>query len=294
MVADPAKIPTAEEVELMEEEQLRETLKNLITKMNSPTASQQGEEQEEEQDTPPGLEHRTDGQPECVPVTLAPVDRQYEGSEEGVVNKVTAFKDKSLCKPEPWDGEEESQYKAWSERLTSYMAGAGDKVWKKIIRHIGELPEEECLESDEEINSMLSMININTDLKEDLQDMLYDQLTQYTAKELLADVQMGGPRQSMEVLRKAMMHGRKKTAENVHRARNRVTRPDIAENLVQLEEKYRNWKKDIAYLKNIDAYDFKDATMISILLDFIPDSVHNEINLKHETVGKRSSTLKQI
>ena len=34
--------------------------------------------------------------------------------------------------------------------------------------------------------------------------------------------------------------------------------------------------------------------MISILLDFIPDSVHNEINLKHETVGKRSSTLNQI
>ena len=58
MVADQATIPTAEEVELMEEEQLRETLKNLITKMKSPTASQQGEEQEEEQDTPPGLEHR--------------------------------------------------------------------------------------------------------------------------------------------------------------------------------------------------------------------------------------------
>ena len=233
MVADPAKIPTAEEVELMEEEQLRETLKKLIMKMNSPTASQQGEEQGEDQDTPPGLEHRTDDRPDSVPVTRAPADLGYEGSEkggeEGVVNKVTAFKDKSLCKPEPWDGEDESQYKAWSERLTSYMAGAGDKVWKKIIRHIGELPEEECLETDEEISSMLMMININPDFKEDLQDMLYDQLTQYTVKELLADVQMGGPGQSMEVLRKAMVHGKKKMAENVHKARN--TRPDIAENL---------------------------------------------------------------
>ena len=135
MVADPAAITTAEEVELMEEEQLRETLKKIITKMKSPTASQQGEDQE----IPLGIDHRTDDRPEGVPATRPPADLGYEGSEkggeEGVVNKVTAFKDKSLCKPEPWDGEDESLYKAWSERLTSYMAGAGDKVWKNHQAH---------------------------------------------------------------------------------------------------------------------------------------------------------------
>ena len=66
---------------------------------------------------------------------------------------------------------------------------------------------------------------------------------------------MAGPRTSFESYRKAFNHGKKKTAENVHRARNRVTRPDIAESLPQLEEKYKRWKKDIAYLKEIDAYD---------------------------------------
>ena len=88
--------------------------------------------------------------------------------------------------------------------------------------------------------------------------------------------------------------GKKKTAENVHRARNRVTRPEIAETMGQLEERYRSWKKDTAYLKDIGAYDFKDQTMVSILMDFVPDEVHKEISMMHETAGKEASSLKTI
>ena len=64
--------------------------------------------------------------------------------------------------------------------------------------------------------------------------------------------------------------------------------------MLQTEEKYKHWKKDIAYLKDIDAYDFKDSAMISILLDFLPDEAHKEITTKHETVGSKASTLRHI
>ena len=53
-------------------------------------------------------------------------------------------------------------------------------------------------------------------------------------------------------------------------------------------------KKDVAYLKDIDAYDFREASMISILLDFIPDEAYKEITTRHVTVGDKSSSLKQI
>ena len=76
---------------------------------------------------------------------------------------------------------------------------------------------------------------------------------------------MGGPEQSLESLRKAMAYGKKKTAENVHRARNRVTRPEIAEIMGQLERTIPKMEKYIAYLKDIGAYDFRDETMVSIL-----------------------------
>ena len=57
---------------------------------------------------------------------------------------------------------------------------------------------------------------------------------------------MGGPEQSTESLRNAMAYGKKKkTAESVHRARNWVTGPEVAETMGQLEERYRSWKKDI-------------------------------------------------
>ena len=123
---------------------------------------------------------------------------------------------------------------------------------------------------------------------------MYDQLTQYTKGELLSDIQMAGPKQSMDSYRKAFAYGRKKTAENVHRARNRVTRPEIAENMEDLEDRYKKWKKDIAYLKDIDAYDLGEASVVSILLDLVPDEVHKEISAKHKTFGEKASSLKQI
>ena len=92
-------------------------------------------------------------------------------------------------------------------------------------------------------------------------------------------------------MRKGIAYGTKKTAENVHRARNRVTRPEMAEAMDQLEERNRSWKKDTAYLKDIGAFDFKDQTIVSILMDFGPDEVHKEISMKHETACKKASSL---
>ena len=267
MVAEQVTFPDMEDVELMEADQLRDVLKQLIKQLSQNGSSGEGDGQ--------GVD-----------------DKKFD--ENGQQTKVNGFKDKNISKPDPWDGEDEAGYKTWLERLIAHMSGAGDKIWKKIIKHIAGLDEDDSLEMDEEVEEMLRAVNVNPELREDLQDMLYDQLTQYTKKELLSDVQMAGPKQCFESLRRAMAYGRKKTAENIHRARNRVTRPEIAETMGQLEERYRSWKKDIAYLKEIGAYDFQDQTMISILMDFVPDEVHKEISMKHDTVGKKATNLKTI
>ena len=215
-------------------------------------------------------------------------------NREGMQTFISGFRDKNIGSPEPWDGEDEAVFKTWLEKLSAHVAGAGDKVWKKVIKHIGAMDEDDNLEAEEDVENMMIDLKINRDLSDEMPDMLYDQLTQHTKKELLADVQMGGPEQSLESLREAMAYGKKKTAENVHRARNRVTRPEIAETMGQLVERYRSWKKDIAYLKDIGAYDFKDQTMvwILVLMDFVPDELHKEISMKHETAGKKASSLK--
>ena len=269
MAAEQVTIPDPEDVELMEPEQLRTMLKDIIQFLK----------------------------PKPTPKEAAAEDAEGIASKEnvnGMQTVISSFRDKNIGKPEPWDGEDEATFKMWSEKLSAHMAGAGDKVWKKVIKYIGDMDEDDNLEAEDDIESMLIKLKIDPDLIDEMQDMLYDQLTQYTKKELLADVQMGGPEQSMESLRKAMAYGKKKTAENVHRARNRVTRPEIAETMGQLEDRYRSWKKDIAYLKDIGAYDFKDQTMVSILMDFVPDEVHKEISMKHDTAGKKASSLKTI
>ena len=60
----------------------------------------------------------------------------------------------------------------------------------------------------------------------------------------------------------------------------------------ELEDKFKKWKKDIAYLKDIDAYDYRDNGMISIFLEFVPGELHEEIPMKYATVGSNAIDLR--
>ena len=115
------------------------------------------------------------------------------------------------------------------------MSGAGDRNWRHILEYIYDLDDDKGLE-DSSIDEMLKKLHISADCKQDLMSILHDQLTQYTKDDLLAEVQLGGVMRSMEVIRRAVVYGRKKTAENLQRARCRVVRPDIAEDIHQLED----------------------------------------------------------
>ena len=95
------------------------------------------------------------------------------------------------------------------------------------------------------MKNMIIELETQPDLNDEMQDMLHDPLTQNTKKELHVDVQVGGLDQNLESMRKAMACGKKKTAENVHRARNRVTLPKITQTMSQLEERHRSWKKTL-------------------------------------------------
>ena len=112
-----------------------------------------------------------------------------------------------------------------------------------IFKFINDMYENEDSDDATRVNTMLTELKISMDLRSDFQDMLYDQLNQYTKGDLLSDIQMNGISQVFESYRKATVYGKKKTAENVHRARNRVTRPEVAGSLSSLEAPYREWGK---------------------------------------------------
>ena len=76
---------------------------------------------------------------------------------------VSDFRDKDIRKPEPWDGEDEVVFKTWLEKLTAQVAGAGDKVWKKVIKHIGEMDEDDNPEAEEDVENMMIHLKINPD-----------------------------------------------------------------------------------------------------------------------------------
>ena len=68
---------------------------------------------------------------------------------------ISGFPDKNIGKREPWDGEDEAVFKAWLEKLSAHMVGAGDKVRKKVIKHIREMDEDDNLEAEEDVENMM-------------------------------------------------------------------------------------------------------------------------------------------
>ena len=162
----------------------------------------------------------------------------------------------------------------------------------KALQVMGD--DDDSLDDVNDVKQVPKQAGAGQQLVEEVQDALYDQLTQYTKGELLADIRIAGPGMCSDSYRRAFAQGKKKTAENVHKARNRVSWSEIGESIKDMEARYKQWKKDIAYWKDIDAFDFGEAGMLSILLDSFPDEAHQEITSKHETTGHKSSTLKQV
>ena len=93
---------------------------------------------------------------------------------------ISGFRDKNIGKPEPWDGEDKAVFKTWLEKLSAHMAGPGDKVCKKVIKHIGEMDEDDNLEAEEDVENMIDL-KINPDVSDEMQDTLYDPVHQERA-----------------------------------------------------------------------------------------------------------------
>ena len=125
--------------------------------------------------------------------------------------RVSGFSDKHVGKPSQWDGEKEAEFKTWSEKFTSFMAGAGDKAWRTVLKELQTRDDDE-LDDTDDVEMMLTNLSLDPDMAEEMSETLYDQITQYTKGELLADIQMAGPENSMESYRKLTpMAARKKT-----------------------------------------------------------------------------------
>ena len=92
--------------------------------------------------------------------------------------------DKFVGKPIPWDGEQEAEFKAWEEKLAMFMSTVVDKNWKKIFKKLNKMEDEEL--EDDDIDDFMENLGLESDKAEDTQEVLYDQLTQYTKGELLA------------------------------------------------------------------------------------------------------------
>ena len=124
MVAKQVEILELEDVDLMEIGQLKTVIKDLIQRLKLQASSDNADTENDEEVAP-------------------------KKDRKGMKTFISGFRDKNIAKPEPWDGEDEGVFKTWLEKLSAHMSGAGDKVWKKVIKHIGEMDEDDNFEAKE-------------------------------------------------------------------------------------------------------------------------------------------------
>ena len=124
MVAKQVEILELEDVDLMEIGQLKTLIKDLIQRLKLQARSDNADTENDEEVAP-------------------------KKDREGMKTFMSGFGDKNIGKPEPWDCEDEAVFKTWFEKLSAHMSEAGDKVWKKVIKHIGEMDEDDNFEAKE-------------------------------------------------------------------------------------------------------------------------------------------------
>ena len=102
-------------------------------------------------------------------------------AEYSEANAVGGFSRKNTGKPDLWDGDIEQEFKNWSERFTTCMTNAGDKVWREILKALQVMGDDDDSSNDvNDVKQVLNQVGVGQQLVEELQDALYDQLTQYT------------------------------------------------------------------------------------------------------------------
>ena len=96
-------------------------------------------------------------------------------AEYSEVNVVGGFGGKNTGKPVPWDGDTEQEFKNWSERLTTYMANTGDKVWRKILEALQVIGDD--YDSSDDVNHV-KQASKHVGVGQQLVEALYDQVNQ--------------------------------------------------------------------------------------------------------------------
>ena len=85
--------------------------------------------------------------------------------DSGIQQSLRNFDAKSVCKPVPWNGEDEAEFKMWKERLATYMSSGADKAWRSIFKFINDMDESEDLDDATKVNTMLIELKISMDFR---------------------------------------------------------------------------------------------------------------------------------
>ena len=183
-------------------------------------------------------------------------------------------------RPTEWTGCVD-EYKVWHVLFNAYLK-TFDPQWKTILQRIlahGSGMVEDKLIGDSKIENFMKLNGIGLDLREDLQEMLYISLLQYTGGDIRTRVHATGETEAFQAYRWVHYKGTDIDEKKKIELRGQVLNPEPADSVGDVEAKVAKWKSDIARLTSADpmAITLKDRVQPywSLLPEVIQDHLLN-------------------
>ena len=89
-----------------------------------------------------------------------PRSESPQTAEYSEVNAVGGFGGKNTSKPDPWDGDTDQEFKIGPNASRGYMANAGDKVWRKILKALQVMRDDD--DSLDDVNDVKQVWTAST------------------------------------------------------------------------------------------------------------------------------------
>ena len=199
-----------------------------------------------------------------------PVAQSDEDDDNDEVVHIKLLDAKAGIAPEKFGGKEE-EFAEWNELYTGYLAII-DPKWETILKTVRE--EKEKIK---DVDDFLKKNKISMKLKMNILHNVYLTLLKYTQGSVKTKIQNKGKDDALESYRDLYQKNLKFTVRNRIEVQTKVTNPDPADSMDELEEKLDKWHKDIRYFKQIGGTMLPEEQKATVLLQLVPENLKEEL-----------------
>ena len=184
---------------------------------------------------------------------------------------------KAGIQPEKFSGREE-EFAEWDDLYCGFMELL-DPSWEHILSAIKT--EKDKIKTPEEF---FKKHKISVNLKSSVINQMNITLLKYTEGATKTRIQSRGKGEILDSYRELYQKHVDKSVRNKLDMQTKITNPDTADGMEDLESKFEKWEKDLRVFIQIGGKDIPDEQKASIILQIVPDDLREQLIQQNQSL----------